>query len=276
MSHRIMLALPLALSLACAGSRDLSGVDPSVTDSADAGHDGLPCDVADVLQRRCDSCHSNPPRANAPIALASYEDLVKPSAADPNQTYAQRSVARIQDPTVPMPPGGGVPADELAILSAWVAAGSPKGTCGSVDGGTVDPLPDLGSVCSSGQRWNGRRNTTMRPGEACIACHAGDEGPVYPAMGTVYPSVHEQNDCNGTSSIVVELIGADGTSYSTTTNSAGNFMFSNAWGLAKPYRARVKSNGKEREMLTPQTSGDCNSCHTQSGDQNAPGRIVAP
>jgi predicted CXXCH cytochrome family protein len=29
-------------------------------------------------------------------------------------------------------------------------------------------------------------------------------------------------------------------------------------------------------MTTPQTNGDCNSCHTPDGASNAPGRIIAP
>jgi hypothetical protein len=34
--------------------------------------------------------------------------------------------------------------------------------------------------------------------------------------------------------------------------------------------------GRERAMVTMQTSGDCNSCHTQNGANAAPGRIVLP
>lgn len=29
-------------------------------------------------------------------------------------------------------------------------------------------------------------------------------------------------------------------------------------------------------MITAQTNGDCNSCHTESGTLAAPGRIMAP
>ncbi len=46
--------------------------------------------------------------------------------------------------------------------------------------------------------------------------------------------------------------------------------------LAMPYRAKVVVGDSERVMLTPQTSGDCNACHTQSGAQGARGRIILP
>jgi hypothetical protein len=46
--------------------------------------------------------------------------------------------------------------------------------------------------------------------------------------------------------------------------------------------AKVVSMGRERAMIESQTSGDCNSCHTQNGTtpvgatMKAPGRIVLP
>ena len=43
-----------------------------------------------------------------------------------------------------------------------------------------------------------------------------------------------------------------------------------------PMRAKVVRGDKERVMLTPQSTGDCNSCHKQAGTVAAPGRIVAP
>jgi hypothetical protein len=34
--------------------------------------------------------------------------------------------------------------------------------------------------------------------------------------------------------------------------------------------------GHERAMNAAPASGDCNTCHTQDGTMNAPGRIVLP
>jgi len=46
--------------------------------------------------------------------------------------------------------------------------------------------------------------------------------------------------------------------------------------VAMPYTAKVKYNGLERVMVASQTTGDCNSCHTQAGTKGAPGRILLP
>ena len=46
--------------------------------------------------------------------------------------------------------------------------------------------------------------------------------------------------------------------------------------LELPFRAKVVFAGKERSMGTAQSTGDCNSCHTATGANGAPGRIVLP
>ena len=97
--------------------------------------------------------------------------------------------------------------------------------------------------------------------------------------GTVYPTAHEPDDCNGLAGVVVTITGKDGKAVTFTTTSSGNFSHNSLFGFAAiptPYTAKVTRNGKDRVMVTPQTNGDCNSCHTQNGDQAAPGRILAP
>jgi len=59
----------------------------------------------------------------------------------------------------------------------------------------------------------------------------------------------------------------------------GNFYNDDGFGLLKiptPYTTKVVSKNKIRAMLTAQTVGDCNSCHTEQGTNSAPGRIMAP
>jgi hypothetical protein len=68
----------------------------------------------------------------------------------------------------------------------------------------------------------------------------------------------------------------------TAFSPSGNFYYpnrnaigSNGKNIALPYRARVvRADGGVVEMRTPQTNGDCNACHTVSGLNSAPGRIV--
>jgi len=271
------------------------GTPTSDTDGGTTIADGLPCDVANLLSAKCTNCHSSPPRAGAPNALVSHADLVAKDPYDATKTNAQGSLARMKAGT--MPPGGGVTAAEIASFEAWVNAGAPQGSC---DGTQPDPLPDLGNTCSSGQTWSSSEgeNSRIEPGKACLACHqAAVEGPRVGFLGTVYPSLKEPNRCKGSTGIVVEITGADGVSKVTaTTNASGNFVlqpgarcgaarcgsseYCSTSGtcvtLGVPYTAKVIANGRERVMAGPQTSGDCNACHSAAGSQGAPGRIVAP
>ena len=42
-----------------------------------------------------------------------------------------------------------------------------------------------------------RGSADMNPGRACITCHSTMNGPSLTIAGTVYPSAHEPNLCNG-------------------------------------------------------------------------------
>ena len=117
----------------------------------------------------------------------------------------------------------------------------------------------------------------MNPGMACISCHKSGEGPNFSIAGTVYPTGHEPDRCNsaiGTAGASVVIIGADGKMTTLTPNAVGNFSSNTA--IKTPYQAKVTYQGRERLMMTPQSSGDCNSCHTQNGSMSAPGRITVP
>jgi mono/diheme cytochrome c family protein len=72
----------------------------------------------------------------------------------------------------------------------------------------------------------------------------------------------------------VVITAADGKIVTLTPNAAGNFYYQGA--VATPFRARVTYMGRERAMGQAQTNGDCNSCHTQNGANQAPGRILLP
>ncbi|MCA9572592.1 MAG: hypothetical protein KC656_32350, partial [Myxococcales bacterium] len=87
----------------------------------------------------------------------------------------------------------------------------------------------------------------------------------------------EEDDCNGTSGVEVEVTDADGSSWTMTTNQAGNFyLASNQASPVYPITAVIRYNGLERAMVSGQSSGDCASCHTVAGSGGAPGRIVLP
>lgn len=274
------LAVSAAAAAGCftASSVDVNGAggkapaistDPNVTLAGD-----LPCDLVQALSS-CTSCHGAPPSGGAPNRLLTYDDLAGPSRSDPAQTVAQLSVARMKNAKSPMPPSGIAAAADTAIVEKWIAGGMPKGTCGGVAaGGGNTPL-----VCTSGTHYSRGENVRMKPGGACITCHSSSgegDAPIYSIAGTVYPTAHEPDDCNGASdpSIQVVITDANGKTVTLSVNTAGNFE--SGQNIALPYTAKVVSGTKERKMVAPQTNGDCNSCHTEQGASNAPGRIMAP
>lgn len=135
--------------------------------------------------------------------------------------------------------------------------------------------------CTSGQQWNGGTSGSdlMTPGQDCIACHtAQGEGPQYGIAGTLFDKIDEANDCMGPAGAEVVLTGKDGKEFILKSNSAGNFFLDKAQSAALklPYKVKVRRGDKVREMISAQSAGSCNSCHTKAGANGAPGRVWAP
>ena len=157
-------------------------------------------------------------------------------------------------------------------------AGGRGGTAGASGAGGAGGAAGTFGVpptCTSMTNWTAGESPTMRPGDACKSCHNGTvTNPNFTIAGTVYPTAHEPTNCNGKNSVQVVITPASGTAITLTTNAAGNF-YSTAK-VTMPYTAKIVVGGAERPMMAAQTSGDCNSCHTQTGTQSAPGRIIVP
>jgi len=244
-----------------------------------------------MLSSKCATCHGSTPLAGLP-SLVTYANLIAASKSDPTQTNAALALTRIQSATSPMPPAPGTRATvgEIAALQDFVSHGYPKATCtasggtsgsGGVSGSSsTDPL-STPATCTSMTNWTkgNRGSASMNPGMACNTCHktTGGEAPTFSIAGTVYPTGHEPDLCNstlGTDGARIVITGADGKMVTLTPNAAGNF--SSEAQIKTPFQAKVTYQGRERLMLTAQTSGDCNSCHTQNGTNMAPGRITVP
>lgn len=152
-----------------------------------------------------------------------------------------------------------------------------------------------GTTCASGMVWQGGTSESpqMNPGYACRSCHLGqnfngqnpsgkrESGRAYFFMGTAYSDYHEANLCAAASppaDAVVEILDTnDAVQLTLPINAVGNFYSNNTQaGVPVPYKARVKANGKTLAMGSSQTVGDCNTCHTDTGLNGAPGRIVWP
>lgn len=185
-----------------------------------------------------------------------------------------------------------------ALLAGCGDAGSGGGTTDS--GGTTDasssgePTGGPGSstgpavTCTSKKYWTmgDEDSPLMHPGRACIACHQTVVGEDVATMlavgGTVYPSLHEEDDCDGfdgaAEPVFVEITTADDRVLQLPVNAAGNFMYDQDEDgpIMFPIRARVVRGDAVMAMGTPQMTGDCNSCHTEQGAGGAPGRILVP
>ena len=182
------------------------------------------------------------------------------------------------DPTIDAASGAtddtGVPSEVDAAMASMDDAGP-----------VMDPL-NADPTCTSGRMWTmrDRGSPLMHPGQACIECHQrmGVRDPAASRMtiaGTVFPTGHEPTDCNGAAGttdggLTVEVTDATGNVITMTPNGVGNFSSTTA--LTLPITALVRSSVATRRMIGEVMSGDCNSCHTQTGDMMAPGRITIP
>ena len=158
-------------------------------------------------------------------------------------------------------------------------AGGGGGGAGAGTGMVPDPFA-VPATCTSKVTWKGGRqgSGSMDPGMPCIDCHSMDDrAPMFGVAGTLYPTAHEPDLCDGANGSVgakVVITDANGVAVTLYTNDAGSFYYQDT--IATPYTAKVIYMGRERAMATAQTSGDCNSCHTQYGAMSAPGRILLP
>ncbi len=289
-SHSLISICVLLLIGGCGavanGHRDGGGDGANADGSTMNPGDTLPCAVANVLSTYCVACHSTGTRV-APMALMTLADLTRPSLNTPSISMAQSCVLRMRDTAGPMPPApsAAVPAADIAAFEAWVTGGMMPSSCSTMP--PADPL-NADPTCTSARTWTGgnRGSVSMRPGEACISCHTRlFEGPPFEIAGTVYPTGHEPADCNGlvsttTDPVEIEVTDANAVVYHLFSSFGGRGTAGNFWlqdpGFAPPYTARVLYQGRERRMIAPQTDGDCNTCHTDTGANGAPGRVTVP
>jgi MYXO-CTERM domain-containing protein len=206
-------------------------------------------------------------------------------AAKPDLTYG--CVATVA-PGVPAPSSGA--AFGLALVAAiavarrrrglvrpsnrsLVAAVAAAATVALI--GCYDVSYVTADICPGGLAWTGgdKASPNMHPGLACADCHAQNGGPRFTLAGTVFAAKAE-DDCLGAKDTSVVITGADGKILTIVANEAGNFYTDLA--VKMPYQAKIVSAGKTKVMLGSQSSGDCNSCHTVAGANDAPGRITLP
>ena len=182
-----------------------------------------------------------------------------------------------------MPPAGSAAptAAELTAFDAWIAAGMPTGTCGTIDPPDAGPAP---TTCASGSYWTfgNQESPNMNPGKPCLACHNATRRPTRRTPSRApcswratrrTPATRGRRRLPRSTSSTANGTVALTLSVSTTS---GNFNSSRYPSVTLPYTARVYNGTRSATMTTPQTNGDCNSCHTEQGLNGALGRIVLP
>lgn len=139
------------------GGRAQGGVD-SIDGTTSGGT--LPCEVARVLETKCQLCHGTMPDFGASISLVTFADTQAPAPSHPASKVWEVMRQRVHATTAPMPPNG-QPAltlgtgGELGILDAWFAAGAPAqaGACdvvGQATGGKTGNGSGAGSSSGGG------------------------------------------------------------------------------------------------------------------------------
>jgi hypothetical protein len=114
-----------------AGASAAQPLDPNAPDVSVSVRP-LPCEVGAVVAANCQGCHGAVPAGGAPMPLLSDADFRKEITSISTQPGMTLQVAklvamRIHDSARPMPPRGGLSADELATLTTWLDAGAPGG-----------------------------------------------------------------------------------------------------------------------------------------------------
>jgi len=148
---------------------------------------------------------------------------------------------------------------------------------------TPTPTPTASgtpSDCISGNDWvlGDFGSDWMHPGTDCPTCHATNNGPAFWVAGTVYGADGQIDDCGGVSGVEIDVKDATGTVYPLQSNLWGNFYLkqTDAPGFQTPYTVSLSYNGQTRSMTSSQSTQGCNSCHTVTGANAAPGRILEP
>ncbi len=125
-SAPFFMFLPFAAAAAALFAPRQDAAQPS----ASAPHTPAWSDVRAVLEQRCLECHGGDARKGL-LSFADHTTFALGGAHgapvdrdEPAQSLLARVIA-YSDPDLSMPPSGELPADERALLDAWIAAGAP-------------------------------------------------------------------------------------------------------------------------------------------------------
>lgn len=125
MRARLGFGLLAALGLCISAQGLAAGPVPAPPLPSEVAADKAPtfkADVMPILTASCVNCH-NDKKAKAKIDVSSYSAVMKiVKANDADKSRLVQSV--VGKGAKLMPPKKGLPADEVAVLKAWIAAGA--------------------------------------------------------------------------------------------------------------------------------------------------------
>lgn len=116
------------------------------------------CDVKPILSTYCSGCHGATPAAGAPAGFRL--DVFGTAGVKGAHDMAARIKARAVDART-MPPSSPLPAEQLALLSAWIAAGAPD----CAPGQTTNPTPNA--------QVSFKADVQPIFNAYCVSCHGG-------------------------------------------------------------------------------------------------------
>lgn len=128
-------------------------------------------DVKPILEQYCTTCHTDPPVAGAPQPLLDFAQVV----ADADRIHVRG--VQLGD----MPPGGGMPDAEKAIIDAWFLGGTPQGTPDTPEPEMAEPEAPEPEAAEpeAAPRLNWATMQGFLAAGGCSGCH----GSVAPSAG---------------------------------------------------------------------------------------------
>jgi len=241
-----------------------------------------------MLATNCNACHGDPPIPGALAGLVTYADLMAPSQEMPSENEAQLSLSRMKNSSLPMPPGGTLPAADVATLQNWITAGYPAGSCGtapttgSAPAGHADAGPDA-TAGATGPATPTTTSAVFANAPAFAAgtgvsghhnagqdCNQGCHNHGFTIAGTLYDSTGAA--IGGAEVRLVDSTGQVISVYTATGASQGNFYSKKSF--VGPADIGVRSATGTQTMITAiqstaqapaSTGGACNACHCAGG-----------
>ena len=117
-----------------------------------AGGGAIPCEVAEVVEKHCGSCHGDKP-VSANFSLSKLEHFTGESASDDTKKMHEVALTRVSATDKKrMPPTSedALSADELKTLTDWLKGGAKAGTACTSEGGGDAGAPAGGNKGGSG------------------------------------------------------------------------------------------------------------------------------